>query len=103
MRKLADVGARDESLVAGARQNDAAYRGIVPGVLEGLPHIRPRRRIERVEDLRAIYGDISNIALLRIEDVCERQARRFHSHDESPVQEEGEPRRGSWLAFAHTN
>src|SRR3954470_10899859 len=77
LRELADVGACDESLLASACQNDASYRGIVPGVLEGPSQVRPRRRIQSVEDFRAIYGDVGNAALLLIEDVCERQARRF--------------------------
>ena len=37
VRELADVGAGNECLVAGARQDDAAHRRIVPGILEGLP------------------------------------------------------------------
>ena len=35
VRELADVGAGDERLVAGARQDDAAHGGVVARVLEG--------------------------------------------------------------------
>src|SRR6202030_3069432 len=44
MGELADVGAGDERLVAGSRQNDAAYRSIVARILEGRSHILPGRR-----------------------------------------------------------
>ena len=82
LRELADVGAGDESLVAGARQDDAAHRGIVARVLEGLSQVRPGRRVQGIEDLRAIDGDVGDAALLLVEDVRERQARRFAAvHD----------------------
>ena len=89
LRELGNVGACDESLVAGAGQNDASHRGIVPGVLEGRSQVRPRRRIQGIENFRAIYRDVGNAALLLIEDVCERQARGFRSHSKSPVWEGG--------------
>ena len=53
MRELADVGAGDERLVAGAGQDDAEHCGVVSRVLEGGPQILPGRRIQGVEDLRA--------------------------------------------------
>src|SRR5712691_2464360 len=45
-RKLADVCAGDERLVAGARQDDAAYCTVVPRILERRSQILPGRRIQ---------------------------------------------------------
>ena len=83
MRELADVGAGDERLVAGARQDDAAYRGVVPRILEGRSQILPGRRIQRVEHLGAIDGHIGDGALLLVQDIRERQCCRWRSggHD----------------------
>jgi len=62
-------GPGDESLVAGARQDDAADRRIIARILEGLAQVRPGRRVQRIEDLRAIDGDVGDAALERVEDV----------------------------------
>ena len=73
MRELADVGAGDESLVAGACQDDAAYRGVVARILEGRPQILPGRRIQRVEHLGPIDRHIGDCAFFLVEDICQRQ------------------------------
>ena len=78
--ELADIGAGDEGLVAGTRQDDAADRRIIACILEGLAQVRPGRRIQRVEDFRAIDGDVGDAVLDRVEDVRERRARFFGSH-----------------------
>ena len=74
MRELADVGAGDERLVAGAGQDDAAHRGVVPRILEGGPQILPGRRIQGVEHLGPIDGHIGDRALFLVEDIRERQS-----------------------------
>src|SRR5207249_1572351 len=78
--ELADVGAGDESLVAGTRQDGAADRRISARILEGLAQVRPGRRVQRIEDLRAIDGDVGDAALDRIEYVGERRARLLGIH-----------------------
>src|SRR6266404_1955856 len=106
IRKLGDVGTGNECLGAGARQDDAAHRRIVPGILEGLPQVRPRRGIEGVEDLRAIDRDIGDAATFLIENVCERQARLCcRRHVVAPLKMM-RASQGEWrdhrLALAHT-
>ena len=71
MRELADVGAGNERLVAGARQDDAAYCSVVSRILEGRSQILPGWRIQRVEHLGPIDGHIGDGALLLVQDVCE--------------------------------
>ena len=44
MRELADVGAGDERLVAGAGENDAAHRRVVARILEGRAQVLPGGR-----------------------------------------------------------
>ena len=79
MRELADVGAGDERLVAGAGQDDAAHRSVVPRVLEGRSQILPGRRIQGVEHLGPIDGHIGDGALLLVQDIRERQRCRWRS------------------------
>ena len=79
MRELADVGAGDERLVAGAGQDDAAHRSVVPRVLERRPQILPRRRIQGVEHLGPIDRHIGDGALLLVQDIRERQCCRWRS------------------------
>ena len=76
MRELADVGAGDERLVAGAGQDDAAHRSIVSRILEGGPQILPGRRIQGVEHLGPIDRHIGDRALFLVQDVRERQCCR---------------------------
>ena len=76
VRELADVGAGDERLVAGAGQDDAAHRGVVPRILEGGPQFRPCRRVEGVEHLRPIDRHVGDRALLLVQDIRERQCCR---------------------------
>src|SRR6266567_7825689 len=71
MGELADVGAGDERLVAGSRQNGAAYRSVVARILEGRSQILPGRRIQRVKYVGPIDGDVSNAAFLLVNDVRE--------------------------------
>ncbi len=75
MRELADVGARDERFVAGARQDDAAHCAVVARVLECRSQIRPGRRIQGVEHLGPIDGHIGDGALLFVRDIREGQRR----------------------------
>ena len=79
MRELADVGAGDERLVAGAGQDDAAHCGVVPRILEGGPQILPGRRIQGVEHLGPIDRHIGDRALLLVQDIRERQCCRWRS------------------------
>jgi len=48
LRQLADVGARDECLVAGAGQNGAPHFDIVARSLESGPQVTPCRRAQGV-------------------------------------------------------
>ena len=79
MRELADVGARDECFVAGARQDDAAHCRVISRVLECRSQIRPGRRIQGVEHLGPIDGHIGDGALLLVRDIGERQCCRWRS------------------------
>ena len=60
MRELADVGAGNEGLVAGAGEDDAKHRRIGLGIFERRLQIRPGRRIERVEHLWSIDGHVGD-------------------------------------------
>ena len=73
MRELADVGSCDESLVAGACQDDAAYCSVVSRIFERGPQILPGRRIQRVEHLGPIDGHIGDGAFFLVQDIRERQ------------------------------
>ena len=75
MRELADVGAGDERLVAGAGQDDAAHCSVVSRVLECGSQIRPGRRIQGVEHLGPIDRHIGDRTLLLVQDIRERQRR----------------------------
>jgi len=54
-----------KALVAGARQDDATDRRIIACILEGLAQVRPGRRVQRIEDLRSIDGDVAMLPLSR--------------------------------------
>ena len=73
MRELADVGARDECFVAGARQDDAAHCRVISRVLECGPQICPSRRVQGVEHLGPIDGHIGDGVLLLVQDIGEWQ------------------------------
>jgi hypothetical protein len=117
VRELADVGAGDERLVAGARQDDAAHGNVVARRLEGCPQILPRRRVQRVEHLGPIDGHIRDVAFFLVEDIRERQCCRWRGCRRrreccccrghvcvSYLEVEGEPGEGGcWPALAHTN
>src|SRR5271168_5379612 len=71
--KFADVCACDESLVAGARKNDAAHGGILLYVFEGGMQIGPGRCIQRVQHLGPIDRHIRDRSLLLVPNVRKLQ------------------------------
>ena len=79
LRELADVGAGDEGLVARSGQDDAAHRGVVPRILEGGPQVLPGRRIQGVEHLGPIDRHIGDRVLFLVQDIRERQCRRWRN------------------------
>ncbi len=80
MRQFADIRACDEGFVASAGENDAAYGGIVPGILERHTQILPGRRIQRVHHPGAIERHISDTALFLTQNILERQAVGLRGH-----------------------
>lgn len=81
MRRLAqfaNIRTRDEGLVAGSRQNDAAHPIVVSCVLEDRPQIGPGRRIQRIEHLGAVNNNARNTVALLVKNVRKRERGRSH-------------------------
>jgi hypothetical protein len=86
--ELADVRAGRKGLVAGAGEDDAAYRGIVARILKGGAQVGQSQPVERVEHRRTIEGHISDPLVLLVQHVLERgrgvagrSSGRKRSHD----------------------
>src|SRR6266478_2181981 len=75
-RKLGDVGARDERLVAGAREDRATDGDVVAYILERRAQILPCRRVQRIERFRAIDRHVRDAVTLFVQNVLELQSGR---------------------------
>ena len=64
LRQLADVGARDEGLLARAGEDDDAHLGIVLGSGERLLDLLHGGHIQRIEHLGPVDGDVGDLVFL---------------------------------------
>ncbi len=71
LRQLANVGARDECLLARAGQDGNADLGVIFNGREGVFELLHGGHVQRVEHLRPVNGDVGNLVLLFELDVLE--------------------------------